>query len=125
MIEIIINQTGAGRYAATLNGRTIVQGTRTPLLCSARALLAEGADSEAILGMRRATSPTNAMTGRIDALAALTVHEGESPRFTRYHPPPAELRFATATSPRQQPSPSNPSATSSEPSKPILEPHLP
>lgn len=119
MIEIVISETSAGRYLASIGDRILVTNTRTPLLCAARALVSEGIDPATTIAMRRATGPI-AMTGRVGTLAGLTVHEAETPRFVRI--PSAEMPIATPIQAHQRPTASNSSPPTSDPSSPVLEP---
>ena len=55
--RIIISPTGKGRYAAQLGDCVLVASARTPLLDSARVLMAEGHDPDTMLEMQHKPAP--------------------------------------------------------------------
>jgi hypothetical protein len=72
-------------FDAAVGGRTIATRCVTPMLDSARVLLAEGADPAARLVMRHAGSEVDAVITTIGCAAGLTVRESDgSPRFRPY-----------------------------------------
>lgn len=76
------------RYATHLNGQHLCDSA-TPFFSSARALMREGADPEAILVMRHEGSEVVALTGKLHLAAKLTVTEDDTRglRVTRYRDP--------------------------------------
>jgi hypothetical protein len=75
-----------GRFAARLDGRVLVNSSRTPFLDAARRLIAEGADPSGIIIMRHRGSDVDALRARLGVAAGLTVEERDSrtPRFVRW-----------------------------------------
>lgn len=62
------------RFEATLDGRVLCR-SRQPLLAAARVLLAEGAATETVIGMRRLGCTPIDMTGVLGDCARLTVED--------------------------------------------------
>jgi hypothetical protein len=86
-VTILAAPAGYGKrgplFSASVDGRTIVTASVTPLLDAARVLAAEGHDPATILVLRHAGSATDALRSTIGAAAKLTVvEEGDgAPRF--------------------------------------------
>ena len=88
VIRITISPTGTSRYRVSIGDRVLIASARTPLLASARALLAEGYDPDTILEMQHRGSAIVAMSGRIGSLAGMTVDESAKygPDFGKWAP---------------------------------------
>ena len=88
-LKVIIKSNGRGAYRVTEGDRVLIERTNEPFLNSARALLAEGCDPDAILAMSREETPGRIdMKGRLGPLAKLAVVEGVSsgPRLAKWMP---------------------------------------
>jgi hypothetical protein len=75
--EIMVTPNGGGRFAAHLDGRLLHKSTRQPLLDCARVLLKEGADPQSTIAMRHNGSDHVALSGKIGAVAKLTIEESD------------------------------------------------
>lgn len=66
----------------------VCKSSRQPFLDGARALLAKGADPDALLVMCHAKTGTDSLCGKIGAAAKLTIEDSQmkSPRFRRWQP---------------------------------------
>jgi hypothetical protein len=74
-----------GKFEARLGERVLVKNSRTPLLDSARILLAEDAGPNEIIAMRRPGDIADAMQAPIGKAAKLTVKEDDAPRFAKWN----------------------------------------
>ena len=82
-----------GRFQITLVDGSTLPASRTPILSAARFLLSEGANPDAVIEMRHASTPgAVALSGRLGTAAKLEVHEGQTsgPRFCKWRPPPQD-----------------------------------
>lgn len=106
VLRVLVEYLGKGQYRATDGtplsptfGRELVARTTTPLFDAARAFMALGHDPEALVQMARKGTPERVdMSGRLGALARLTVHEpaNGSPRIVRWRPSPFVSTSKTA-----------------------------
>jgi hypothetical protein len=103
---LLISPAKPGRFDARLAGsdQYLVEGSRTPFLDAARALLAAGlAAPDDMLVMRNAGSAHDALRARIGAAAKLTVNE-DGPRFANHDPDRlARFRTGAAETPNSSP----------------------
>ncbi len=85
-ILLIVEPVGRDRFSARLDGRLLVT-SRVPFCDAARALMAEGADPDAVITMRHAGSEVDALRARLSIAAGLTVREDRGgPEFVRHRP---------------------------------------
>lgn len=85
----IAEHENRGTYDVWHNGEKLPGRTRTPLLTSARYLIAQGVDPDATIEMVRRGSDRVDMSARIGEAALLSVSEppkGNAPHFVRYSP---------------------------------------
>jgi len=82
LFQLIICADRPGMFRAWLGSRLV--GTwREPLFATARLLLAEGADPDALLSMRWRDSRIESMRGRVGVLAGLAVKDDGTPSIRR------------------------------------------
>jgi len=80
-----------GRFEIGLADGSTLPASRTPILTAARYLMGEGANPDAVIEMRHASTPgAVAMSGRLGTAAKLDVREDQAsgPRFCKWRPPP-------------------------------------
>jgi hypothetical protein len=89
LITIHVTPLSGGYYAACVDDRILTKQTLTPLLTSARVLLAEGFDPASPIEMKRKGSDIVALRSTIGSAAKLTVRETAraGPMFVRHAPP--------------------------------------
>jgi hypothetical protein len=77
-----------GRFSASVDGREVVQSSKTPFLDAARVLRAEGVDPGTLLVMRHKGSNVDALKAALGVAAGMAVREDDRGRlrFTPYAP---------------------------------------
>jgi hypothetical protein len=105
-ITITVSPTGRGDLLRAMLGDRVIVTSATPLFDSARVLLREGADPDAVLHMVWAGRPEPALSARLGEAALWTVRDNAygTPVFRRYRPsrgmvsgPPVAPNDAAAT----------------------------
>lgn len=93
MLNLTVQPVGSrnGRYVPkflAFLGERLLTESKTPLLTSARILLAEGVHPDTVITMTHRGSSVVAMRSTVEAAAGLVVEETETrgPRFRKYHP---------------------------------------
>jgi hypothetical protein len=82
-----------GRFEIILPDGSTLPASRTPLLSAARYLIGEGANPDAVIEMRHASTPgVVAISARLGTAAKLDVREDQTsgPRFCKWRPPPQD-----------------------------------